>query len=113
MISDLTFLTEFTKGDKIKMKKYIEMYLITGQQKVNEIRESFQHKEYETLKVAAHTMKSQARYMGISAAEAKIVQIEHACNTLEHLDALDALVPAVCGILETSFAELSEKVKTL
>jgi HPt (histidine-containing phosphotransfer) domain-containing protein len=113
MVTNLDFLTQFTKGDKAKMKKYIEMYLDTAQQKMDVMKNSISTKEYETLKVAAHTMKSQARYMGITSAEADIVSLEHACTEQNNLEQIPLLVEKVNAVLAQSITELSEKVKTL
>ncbi len=113
MVTNLDFLTQFTKGDKAKMKKYIEMYLDTAKQKMEVMKNALQAKEYETLKVAAHTMKSQARYMGISTVEADIVSLEHTCTEQKNLEQLPTLVEKVNNILSQSITELLEKVNTL
>ena len=113
MVTNLDFLTQFTKGDKAKMKKYIEMYLDTAKQKMEVMNNSIATKEFETLKVAAHTMKSQARYMGISTVEADIVSLEYACSELTNIDSIPSLVEKVNSILLQSTVELSEKIKTL
>ncbi len=113
MVTNLDFLTQFTKGDKAKMKKYIEMYLDTSKQKMEVMKNALQNKEYETLKVAAHTMKSQARYMGITSVEADIVSVEHSCNEQNNLDQLPTLVEKVNSVLSQSITELSEKINSL
>jgi HPt (histidine-containing phosphotransfer) domain-containing protein len=113
MVTNLDFLTQFTKGDKAKMKKYIEMYLDTAKQKMDIMSNSISSKEFETLKVAAHTMKSQARYMGITTIEADIVSLEHACSELTNIDSIPSLVEKVNSVLQQSILELTEKIKTL
>ncbi len=113
MVTNLDFLTQFTKGDKAKMKKYIELYLDTTKQKIEVMKNALKAKEYEALKVAAHTMKSQARYMGISTVEADIVSLEHTCSEQNNLEQLPLLVEKVGNVLAQSIAELSEKVNAL
>jgi HPt (histidine-containing phosphotransfer) domain-containing protein len=113
MVTNLSFLQTFTKGDTAKMKKYIDMYLDTANQKIEVMKAAVQEADYETLKVAAHTMKSQAKYMGISNVEATIVSVEHACNEKQNLDNLPALVNTVCEILSQSVTELREQVGQL
>ncbi|MEY4876726.1 MAG: hypothetical protein RL708_1875 [Bacteroidota bacterium] len=113
MVTNLDFLTQFTKGDNAKIKKYIEMYLDTAKQKMEVMKTALQTKEYETLKVAAHTMKSQARYMGITTMEADIVSLEHTCTEQNNLDQLPMLVEKVNHILSQSITELSEKINSL
>jgi HPt (histidine-containing phosphotransfer) domain-containing protein len=113
MVTNLDFLKTFTKGDAAKMKKYIEMYLDTAKQKMEVMNQSLSTKDFESLKVAAHTMKSQARYMGISNVEANIVSIEHACSEQQNLDKLPDLVKEVCSVLSQSTVELAETIKTL
>ena len=113
MVTNLDFLTQFTKGDKAKMKKYIEMYLDTAQQKMDVMKNALQTKEYETLKVAAHTLKSQARYMGITTVEADIVSLEHTCTEQNNIEQLPSLVEKINIILSQSIVELSEKINSL
>ena len=113
MVTNLDFLTQFTTGDKEKMKKYIEMYLDTAQQKMDVMKNALQTKEYETLKVAAHTLKSQARYMGITTVEADIVSLEHTCTEQNNIEQLPSLVEKINIILSQSIVELSEKINSL
>ncbi|MEN9522976.1 MAG: hypothetical protein RL065_1353 [Bacteroidota bacterium] len=113
MVTNLDFLKTFTKGDSAKMKKYIEMYLDTAKQKMDVMNQALTNNDFESLKVAAHTMKSQARYMGITTVEASIVSIEHACSEQQNLAQLPNLVNEVCDILSQSAIELSETIKSL
>lgn len=112
MVTNLDFLTQFTKGDKLKMKKYIEMYLETAKQKMEIMNKSIGVKEFETIKIAAHTMKSQTKYMGISNIEADIISLEHACSEPNNENQIPDLVKKVNAILAESITELAEKIKT-
>jgi HPt (histidine-containing phosphotransfer) domain-containing protein len=113
MVTNLDFLKSFSKNDTTKMKKYIEMYLTTAQEKSMVMINAEQIKDFETLKIAAHTMKSQARYMGIISLDSIIVNIEHICNEQTEIEKLAPLVKKVTEILAESISELNSILKTL
>jgi HPt (histidine-containing phosphotransfer) domain-containing protein len=113
MVTNLDFLKSFSKKDASKMKKYIEMYLTTANEKSATMINAEKNKDFETLKIAAHTMKSQARYMGIVSLDSLIINIEHICNEQQETEKLPNLVKQVTTILTESISELSNAIKTL
>ncbi len=113
MVTNLTFLNEFTRGDVSKVKKYIQMYLDMAAQKLQVIEEGMQKKDYESIKVAAHTLKSQTKYMGISVAEETIIRIERYCGEQTQLHELPALVEELTKIVLQSMDELKGVLPTL
>ncbi len=73
---DLSFLQQFTKGDKGKMERYIRLYLNTAPKTLRQMEQSLRRKDWEQVRIHAHSLKPQAEYMGIAALKETLVAIE-------------------------------------
>ena len=85
---DLTFLRTFTKNDAEKMKKYIKMFLSIAPNAVAEMELYNQQKNYDALKVNAHSLKPQISYMGIKELEQTIKEIEYQSGSRNNVEQL-------------------------
>lgn len=75
---DLSFLEKFTKGDSKKMKRYISLYLEVAPKAFEEMQRNLNGKDWEQLRINAHSLKPQADFMGISSLKNVLVKIEAA-----------------------------------
>lgn len=75
-MADLTFLEKFTKGDKNKMKRYINMYLSIAPQTFNMMQQNIAEQDWNQLRINAHSLKPQADYMGIQELKSLLIDIE-------------------------------------
>ncbi len=73
---DLSFLEQFTKGDKKKMKRYINIYLSIAPKTFQVMKKNLQEEDWDQLRINAHSLKPQADYMGIPSLKAALVNIE-------------------------------------
>ena len=73
---DLSYLEEFTRGDKQKLRRYLDMYLKTAPQVIDEFSGLLSQQNYDDLKLKAHSIKPQAQYLGIAALKDVLVEIE-------------------------------------
>lgn len=78
---DLSYLEKFTKGDTKKMKRYIDIYLNIAPETFQKMEQDINNKDWEQLRIKAHSLKPQADYMGIQGLKAVLVDIEK--NVLE------------------------------
>jgi HPt (histidine-containing phosphotransfer) domain-containing protein len=62
---DISFLESFTKGDKNKMRRYIQMYLDNSPSIFEKMNSALESENWESLKINAHSLKPQVDYMGI------------------------------------------------
>lgn len=74
--TNLSFLEGFAKGDKAKMKKYISMYLSTAPGVILEMISELEAKNWQNLRLKAHSIKPQVQYMGISQLKDILADIE-------------------------------------
>ncbi len=77
---DLTFLEEFTKGDISKMKRYIALYLDVAPETFSKMRRNLDEKDWNHLRINAHSLKPQADFMGLLNLKKVLKQIEDSIN---------------------------------
>lgn len=87
---DLTFLKKFTKDDPMKMKRYISLYLDVAPKTFAEMQNNLKNKDWEQLRINAHSLKPQADFMGIASLKEALIKIEEAVQT-NNLDGIEEL----------------------
>ena len=80
---DLSFLEKFTKGDSKKIKRYISLYLDVAPKTIEEMERNLQAKDWEQLRINAHSLKPQTDFMGLTELKEKLVRIEEAVKSNE------------------------------
>ena len=88
---DLTFLKKFTKDDTNKMKRYISLYLYVAPKTFEEMKRNLNNKDWDQLRINAHSLKPQADFMGIERLKEELIKIEEAVKTKD-FDMLDNLL---------------------
>ena len=89
---DLRFLRDFAKGDTQKIRKYIGIYLKTAPEVVNQLNEMMNSEDLDGIKRAAHSLKSQSKYMGADDLSAIMQEIELKSSESANLDDISDLV---------------------
>jgi len=78
---DLAFLTEFTKGDKNKMVKYIKLYLELAPGILDMMKNDLSRKDWQNMAINAHSLKPQADFMGNKEMKLILEEIEEKVRT--------------------------------
>jgi HPt (histidine-containing phosphotransfer) domain-containing protein len=106
---DLTFLKKFTKDDSQKMKRYISLYLDVAPKTFEEMQRNLNEKDWEQLRINAHSLKPQADFMGISSLKEALIKIEEAVK-LNQIDIIENLFKESHTIAVQSEKLLKEKL---
>jgi HPt (histidine-containing phosphotransfer) domain-containing protein len=104
---DLTFLKQFTKDDPKKMKRYITLYLDVAPKTFEEMKLNLENKDWEQLRINAHSLKPQVDFMGDNSLKEALINIEEAVK-MNHLDGIEQLLNASITLSITSEHELKE-----
>jgi HPt (histidine-containing phosphotransfer) domain-containing protein len=112
-LTDLTFLTDLTKGDNAKQSKYINMFLKATPDMLDKIERYFQEKDYESLRITAHSLKPQLSYMGIKSLAETIKNIEFNAAQQINLEKMPDLISELITECRKAMAELEETLKSL
>ncbi len=109
-VTDMAFLNQFTGGNNEKKKKYIQMFLENGPRLLATIERSLAVGDYESLKVAAHSMKPQFSYMGIAEDVSHIFLTEQSAGQSAHFHLLPQLVQDLKRVCDKAFEELKHEI---
>ena len=108
MTPDLTFLKKFTKEDPKKMQRYIQLYLEIAPRSFAEMEKDLAKKDWEHLRIHAHSLKPQVEFMGIANLLERLIELEEAIKD-NRLEAAFSLFQNVKELHQKSHIEL-EKV---
>jgi response regulator RpfG family c-di-GMP phosphodiesterase len=106
--SDLTFLQEFTKQDQVKLKKYIHIFLENAPKMLSQLKTAWADQNFDGVKIAAHSLKSQLKTMGVQEEDSHIQAIEFASQNQDHHAHIPNLLHKLELICEHVFSELKE-----
>lgn len=108
---DLSFLEQFTSKDRVRMQRYIGMFLESAPAALLSMKQYVQSSEWDQLKVAAHLLKPQITYMGIHHLKETIQRIEDLTRERKNLEELPGLVSEAGRECEKAFSELRDVIK--
>jgi len=108
-IVDLSFLEKFTKGNKTKLNKYIDLFLQTAPKQLSALQQHLAEKNWKAVRSNAHTLKSQLRYMGIHSLSLTINAVEQSAAKEVALDQIPAWVQEIREVCEQAFVELRKE----
>jgi HPt (histidine-containing phosphotransfer) domain-containing protein len=111
--TSLEFLKTFTGNDAVRMRKYINMFLVAAPAEADIIRNSTTTEKHEALRAAAHGLRPQLTYMGIKKGEILLRQVEDYVMEQKQLEEIPALVKMFDEIFVAAVAELQEVVKQI
>lgn len=75
---DLSFLKKFTRDDPKKLARYITLYLEVAPATFKEMQRNLINKNWEQLRINAHSLNPQADFMGITSLKDELIKIEEA-----------------------------------
>jgi signal transduction histidine kinase/DNA-binding NarL/FixJ family response regulator/HPt (histidine-containing phosphotransfer) domain-containing protein len=106
VVTDMRFLKQFTGGNMEKQQKYIGMFLENAPKLLDNIDKALAVKDYQTIKIAAHSLKPQLSYMGVKEDESNIFLIEQAAGETAHYEAIPKMVAKLKRLCNKAFEEL-------
>jgi CheY-like chemotaxis protein len=110
VVTDMHFLMQFTGGKIEKQEKYVKMFLENGPKLLQKIVDSLSRNDYESIRIAAHSMKPQLSYMGVQEEVSNILLIEQTAASKAHHDRLPILVRHLQKVCARAFSELKNKL---
>lgn len=105
-VTDMQFLRQFTGNKPDKIAKYKGMFLENGPRLLKNIENGLEAKDYEAVKIAAHSLKPQLSYMGVKEEVSNIFLIEQSAGETAHYDRLPRLTERLKLICSKAFEEL-------
>jgi HPt (histidine-containing phosphotransfer) domain-containing protein len=107
-VINLEFLMSFCNGDQQRLKRYISLFMDQAPAMIQSLRELHDSKSWDSLRLAAHTLKPQVAYMGMTATETNLGSIERMAEAQGDSESIKQLISAVETDCSTAFTELNE-----
>ena len=107
---DLTFIKEFSGGKPERVNKYINMFLQQAPILLDQIKNNHESQNWADLKIAAHSLKPQLKYMGIKELEDTVLSIEHNSANEINLNELPQLIEKLDNVCQKAFEELKAEL---
>lgn len=110
---NLGFLTSITGGSKERMAKYINMFLQHAPGLVSQLDTHLLQGDWPALKTAAHTLKSQFSYMGVSEGQNLAKEVERLAMEQSDLGKVPEHVEKIKTVFQQTCDELKQELTTL
>jgi len=106
ILIDYQILEEFSEGDELRLKRYVELFLMKTPTVIAELKFSSLKKDYEKIRITAHSMKPQLRFTGVTKALELAETIEQNCAEKNNLEEIPVLIEKLGEICEQAMDEL-------
>jgi signal transduction histidine kinase/DNA-binding response OmpR family regulator len=105
-VTDMHFLHQFTNGDQAKQNKYIGMFLENAPKLIQQLKDGLAAQDYERIKIAAHSLKPQLSYMGVTEDLSHVFMLEQSAGESAHYKPIPDLMQNLERVCEKAFEEL-------
>lgn len=112
-ISDPRFLISFAGNDATKQKKYINLFLQSAPKLLDQIKSGLDTKDYESIKIAAHSLKTQMNYMGVKEEISHVHRLEQLAASSANHDEIVTIIQNLDFVCVQAFDELNLYVANL
>lgn len=110
-ITDIRFLQSFAGNDINKQKKYISLFLENAPKLMQQLQMGIEQKDFEAIKIAAHSFKTQLNYMGVKEEISHAQEIERLASRSEDFNLIVRLYENLKLVAEQAFEELNERLQ--
>jgi hypothetical protein len=110
-LTDLRFLVSFAGNDQAKQKKYVGIFLQNAPLLLRQLVQGVENKQYEQIKISAHSLKTQLNYMGVKEEMSHVHELEQISIYAYRHDEMAALVKNLEKVCAKAFSELEEFLK--
>lgn len=110
IVTDMSFLRQFTRDDHNKQSKYINMFLENAPKLLGQLQTGLANKDYGMIKIAAHSLKPQLSYMGIPEDISHVFLLEQSAGEKAHYQVIPELVQHIELVCKKAFEELGKYI---
>jgi HPt (histidine-containing phosphotransfer) domain-containing protein len=111
--SDLSFLRNYSGGDKELMKKFIQTFLTRTPETILQMESALAIKDFHAVTSLAHNLRPQLSYMGVAKATDLVKSIEESAKATKETESLSAKLEAVKEIVLKAYEELQQELRLL
>ncbi|HMN31952.1 MAG: tetratricopeptide repeat protein [Chitinophagaceae bacterium] len=105
-ITDPSFLISFAGNNIDKQKKYINIFLDSAPKLLAQIGIGLDEKNFENVKISAHSLKTQLKYMGVKEELSHVYELEQMASQENRQQEMQHLYSNLKVVCEKAFNEL-------
>lgn len=109
-IIDLTYLTDISGGDKVFIKKMLELFVTTAVTESQLFDKLVENKDFDGINHLAHKMKAPIQMFGASDLLNTIKLLEQYGKEHSHADEIPAMVAKIKEQIQLSTVEIKEMI---
>ncbi len=110
-ITNLRFLMSFAGDNVEKQKKYVGIFLVNAPKLLAQLQTGIRNKDFESIKIAAHSLKTQLNYMGVQEELSHVFELEQMASHAHKHAEIEMLISNLTQVCEKAFGELSVFVR--
>jgi signal transduction histidine kinase/CheY-like chemotaxis protein len=110
---DDTFLNSFTGGRSEKMKKYLNLFKENAPLMMEKIYQGIQNENYEEVKIGAHSLKSQLRYLGVGEDVSGVYSLEQMASKKESINDIEKQYEQLRDVFQKAMQEVEDRIVNL
>lgn len=99
---NLSFLKNFTENDKGQMQYFIQKFIDTIPNTVQQLDEAIAEENFEKIRKKAHNIKPQLEFVGILAAARKVEEVENFARERQNLEAIKNIFEEIKKLIDES-----------
>jgi HPt (histidine-containing phosphotransfer) domain-containing protein len=107
-VTDLTYLTELSKGDTNFVKEMIDIFLAENPAEITQLEQAIEKTDFEKIKFISHHMKSTIPFVGLDIHIGNdIYQIENLAGEKKEIETIRTHFAPIKSICQKAFQELN------
>lgn len=110
-VTNPRFLISFAGNDINKQKKYIQIFLQNSPKLLEQLKSGIENKDFEMIKIAAHSLKTQLNYMGVKEEYSHVFELEQMASHPHKAPEIELLIKNLQIICTQAFKELEEMIQ--
>lgn len=107
-LTDFSYLRRIAPPDTNLVEEMVDLFIENIPEYINSIKYSYANNDRESLRQAAHKMKSSVSYMGIDSLFNLLQELECQAHQVESLASLKPYVDRVCDLSMEAMEELHQ-----
>lgn len=109
-ITDIRFLQSFAGNDLTRQKKYISLFLENAPKLLHQLQIGIDQDDFDAIKIAAHSLKTQFNYMGVKEELSHVQEIERLASRSEQFELIVNLNEQLKQVAAQAFSEMSARL---
>lgn len=106
-ITNLDYLVEVSKGDKVFVKEMISLYLSENPEEIHSLEKGILEKNYDLIRSVAHKLRSTIPFIGLDKViEKDVVKVESLAAERTSIGEIEKLFSKIKAMCQKSWLEL-------